>query len=193
MPTDVEGFPPPELTKNWKNEKNCQIVWFFVVIFWHPASWLLSNCQPIVWMVCLCQMWGIHTTGIACAGRIQRKGIGVLQNEDIGHVSDSNYAQQGQAACPCWVTVFLYELECSVEMTMQTFASFFHAFFTFRIIYILEHMLSLCLLLKAEDKGMNGMQRDITILSLMKNTMTVRLTRAVFGITTGIIWDNNRL
>ena len=85
------------------------------------------------------------------------------------------------------ITVFLYELECSVEMTMQTIALFFHAFFTFRIIYILEHMLSLCLLLKAEDKGMNGMQRDITILSLMKKTMTVRLTRAVFGITTGII------
>ena len=70
---------------------------------------------------------------------------------------------------------------------MQTIASFFHTFFTFRIIYILEHMLSLCLLLKAEDKGMNGMQRDITILSLMKNTITVRLTRAVFGITTGMI------
>ena len=147
-------------------------------------------------------MRGIHTTGIVCVGRIQGKGIGVLQNEDIGHVSASNSAQQGQAACPCWVTclpqlgkhaaqkaitVFLYELECSVEMTIQTFASFFHAFFTFRIIYILEHMLSLCLLLKAEDKGMNGMQRDITILSLMKKTMTVRLTRAVFGITTGII------
>ena len=48
-------------------------------------------------------------------------------------------------------------------------------------------MLSLCLLLKAEDKGMNGMQRDITILSLMKKTMTVRLTRAVFGIMTGMI------
>lgn len=117
-------------------------------------------------------------------------------------MSASNSAQQGQAPCPCWVstlphmgkhaaqkaiTVFLYELECSVEMTMQTFVSFFHAFFTFRIIYILEHMLSLCLLLKAEDNLMKVMQRDITILSLMKKTMTVRLTRAVFGMTTGII------
>ena len=151
MSIEIEELSPPELTKNWKNEKNCQIVWFFVVIFWHPASWLLSNCQPIVWMVCLCQMWGIHTTGIVCVGRIQGKGIGVLQNEDIGHVSASNSAQQGQAPCPSWVstlphmgkhaaqkaiTVFLYELECSVEMTIQTFASFFHAFFTFRIIYI---------------------------------------------------------
>lgn len=56
-----------------------------------------------------------------------------------------------------------------------------------------KSLLTLLLLLKAEDKGMNGMQRDITILSLMKKTMTVRLTRVVFGITTGIIWDNNRL
>ena len=56
-----------------------------------------------------------------------------------------------------------------------------------------KSLLTLLLLLKAEDKGMNGMQRDITILSLMEKTMTVRLTRAVFGITTGIIWDNNRL
>lgn len=48
-------------------------------------------------------------------------------------------------------------------------------------------MLSLCLLLKAEDNLLKVMQRDITILSLMKKTMTVRLTRAVFGITTGII------
>lgn len=48
-------------------------------------------------------------------------------------------------------------------------------------------MLSLCLLPKAEDKGMNGMQRDITILSLMKKTMTVRQIMAVFGMTTGII------
>lgn len=48
-------------------------------------------------------------------------------------------------------------------------------------------MLSLCLLPKAEDKGMNGMQRDITILSLTKKTMTVRLIMAVFGMTTGII------
>lgn len=37
------------------------------------------------------------------------------------------------------------------------------------------------------DRFMKVMQRDITILSLMKKTMTVRLTRAVFGITTGII------
>lgn len=50
-----------------------------------------------------------------------------------------------------------------------------------------KSLLTLLLLLKAENKGMNGMQRDITILSLMKKTMTVRLTRAVFGITTGII------
>lgn len=56
-----------------------------------------------------------------------------------------------------------------------------------------KSLLTLLLLLKAEDKGMNGMQRDITILSLMKKTMTVRLTRAVFGITTGMIWDSNRL
>nr|DAQ70417.1 MAG TPA: hypothetical protein [Caudoviricetes sp.] len=73
-------------------------------------------------------------------------------------MSDSNSAQQGQAPCPCWVstlpqlgkhaaqkaiTVFLYELECSVEMTMQTFALFFHAFFTFRIIYIFNKFLTL--------------------------------------------------
>ena len=43
------------------------------------------------------------------------------------------------------------------------------------------------LLLLGVTLGMNGMQRDITILSLMKKTITVRLTRAVFGITTGII------
>lgn len=48
-------------------------------------------------------------------------------------------------------------------------------------------MLSLCLLPKAEDKGMNGMQRDITILSLMKKTMTARHIMAVFGMTTGMI------
>lgn len=56
-----------------------------------------------------------------------------------------------------------------------------------------KSLLTLLLLLKAEDKGMNGMQRDITILSLMKKTMTARHIMAVFGITTGMIWDNNRL
>ena len=33
-------------------KKNCQIVWFFVVIFWLTGSWLLFDCQAIVWMVC---------------------------------------------------------------------------------------------------------------------------------------------
>lgn len=50
-----------------------------------------------------------------------------------------------------------------------------------------KSLLTLLLLLKAEDNLLKVMQRDITILSLMKKTMTVRLTRAVFGITTGMI------
>lgn len=51
----------------------------------------------------------------------------------------------------------------------------------------IEPMLSLCFLPKATDKSLKGMQRDITILSLMKKTMTARLIMAVFGITTGMI------
>ena len=47
-------------------------------------------------------------------------------------------------------------------------------------------MLSLCLLPKA-DKSMKVMQRDITILSLMRKTMTARSIMAVFGMTTGVI------
>lgn len=50
-----------------------------------------------------------------------------------------------------------------------------------------KSLLTLLLLLKAEDKGMNGMQRDITILSLMKKTMTARHIMAVFGMTIGMI------
>ena len=49
-------------------------------------------------------MRGIQTTRFVCVGRILETGIWVLQNEYIGHVSDSKSAQQGQAACPCWVT-----------------------------------------------------------------------------------------
>ena len=40
------------------------------------------------------------------------------------------------------ITVFLYELECNVVMTMQTFVLFFHAFFSFRIIYIFNKFLN---------------------------------------------------
>ena len=49
-------------------------------------------------------MRGIQTTKIVCVGRILETGIWVLQNEYIGHVSDSKSAQKGQAACPCWAT-----------------------------------------------------------------------------------------
>ena len=61
-----------------------------------------------------------------------------------------------KAACPCWastvpifgikaITVFLYDLECSVAVMaiMQTFALFFHTFSTFRIIYIFQKFLNL--------------------------------------------------
>lgn len=51
----------------------------------------------------------------------------------------------------------------------------------------IEPMLSLCFLPKATDKSLKGMQRDITILSLMKKTMTARHIMAVFGMTTGMI------
>ena len=46
------------------------------------------------------QMKGIKTTGIACAGRILKTGIWVLQHQLIGQMSDSKSAQQGQARCP---------------------------------------------------------------------------------------------
>ena len=61
-----------------------------------------------------------------------------------------------KAAYPCWassvpifcikaITVFLYGLECSVAVMviMQTFALFFHTFFSFRIIYIFNKFLNL--------------------------------------------------
>ena len=59
-----------------------------------------------------------------------------------------------KAAYPSWasmlpifcikaITVFLYELECNVVTTMQTFALFFHTFSTFRIIYIFQKFLNL--------------------------------------------------
>ena len=37
------------------------------------------------------------------------------------------------------------------------------------------------------DRFLKVMQRDITILSLMKKTMTARHIMAVFGMTTGMI------
>ena len=46
------------------------------------------------------QIKGIKTTGMACAGRILKAGILVLQHQLIGHPSDSKSAQQGQARCP---------------------------------------------------------------------------------------------
>ena len=65
-------------------------------------------------------------------------------------------APVGQAAYPCWastvpilgikaITVFLYDLECSVAVmaTMQTFALFFHTFSAFQIIYIFQKFLNL--------------------------------------------------
>ena len=33
MQTETEGMLPPKLTKNQEMLKNCQIIWFFVVIF----------------------------------------------------------------------------------------------------------------------------------------------------------------
>ena len=50
--TDWQEILPPKLTKNREFLKNCQIVWFFVVIYWQSDRWLSCNCQPIVWMVC---------------------------------------------------------------------------------------------------------------------------------------------
>ena len=41
-----------EVRKNKNFQKNCQIIWFFVVIFWYTDSWLSGDCQAIVWMVC---------------------------------------------------------------------------------------------------------------------------------------------
>ena len=61
----------------------------------------------------------------------------------VGYAAGPTWASMLPIFCIKAITVFLYELECSVEMTMQTFALFFHTFFTFRIIYIFNKFLTL--------------------------------------------------
>ena len=109
------------INEKCKNEKNCQIVWFFVVIFWQSNSWLLGNCQPIVWMVCRwkenCQMKRIirwkefRRQEMYALAESWNQGYGCYNISLLGRHLTANLpnrgkhvAHDGQARYPSWAS-----------------------------------------------------------------------------------------
>ena len=101
--------------------KNCQIVWFFVVIFWQSDSWLPGNCQPIVWMVCWwkenCQMKRIirwkefRRQELYALAKSWKQEYGCYNISLLGRRLTANLpnrgkhvAHDGQARCPTWAS-----------------------------------------------------------------------------------------
>ena len=121
MPTGMEDMLPPKLTKNQEFLKNCQIIWFLVVMFWWTDSWLLGDCQATVWMVCWwkenCQMREIikwkesKRQELRALAESRKQKYGCYNINILGRCLTANLpnrgkhrAHDGQARCPTWAS-----------------------------------------------------------------------------------------